>query len=80
MGDDRAEVTEQVELSADPQQAQLRPLISRVCVPLRASDSAQQGRIRTFAGIDCRHGQRVSGGVDGGSADQLFIQLDRKSV
>ena len=80
MGHDRAEVAKQVELGANSQQAQFGPFVSRISIPLRPPDGAQQGRIRISAGIDGRRGQRVSGGVDRGSADQLLVQLYREAV
>ena len=45
-----------------------------MAVPLRAPYRAEQNRIRLTARRDGGGRQRVAGGIDGHTADQLFIE------
>ena len=72
----RAQVGEQAERLADPEQALLGPQRARQRVVVRAADGAHQHRVGALRERERRVRQRLAGGVVAGAADRRGLGLD----
>ena len=75
-----AEVGKESEVLAQRQERAAFGLdVGREVFPFRSADRSEENRIRLLAGLEGFGWQGVSGGIDRGTADEMFTALDREA-